>query len=288
MRMQTVTQTPTTGSALRAPCRPLKVLVAEDDALNQKLMRRILEDGGHRAVLAADGQEALAAYEGEPFDLILMDVQMTGMDGLETAMEIRRQEATNERFTPIVALTAGGMTGDRERCLAAGMDDYITKPLTREKLIELIDGLCEADPGFRPPGEQTPEVRPPGVRPHDPSPLKVFDRRRTLALCNDDPDLAREVVDLLVETAAGLMSALRDALAAADAEVVERQAHALKGAAANVGGERIEGAARRLMEVAAGGDLDAAPAIVAELEEDLARLEQALADFRAELEEGVG
>ena len=257
------------------PTQCLRVLVAEDDPVSQKLMQRLLTRQGHRAVLAADGREALAAYELEPFDLILMDVQMPGMDGIEAAMEIRRREAANERCTFICALTASAMTGDRERCLAAGMDDYTVKPLDREKLLALIDGLGASE-SLDPPA---------GVEPTTP-PSRLFDRDRTLTLCNDDPDLAREIVDLLLETAAELMARLEDALASADAEAFERQAHALKGAAANVGSQRIEALARRLMELGADRELGEAPALLAELGEDLGRLEGELATFRAGLEEG--
>ncbi len=268
---------PAEPAASRRSARSLRVLVAEDNPMNQKLMQRLLTREGHRAVLAADGREALAAYEREPFDLILMDVQMPGMDGIEAAMEIRRREVANERCTSIAALTASAMTGDRERCLAAGMDDYIAKPLDQEKLLALIDGLGPPEP-----------LSPPAGRADErPASGRLFDRDRTLELCNDDPELAREIVDLLLATAAELQAGLEDALGSADAEAFERRAHALKGAAANVGSQRIEATALKLMQIGADGELAAAPALLAELEKDLGRLASELAAFRAGLEKGA-
>ncbi len=252
----------------RRPRRPLEILVAEDNPMNQKLMRRLLAGEGHRVVVANDGWEALDAFQHRPFDLILMDVQMPGLGGLETTLEIRRRELVSDRRTPVVALTAGAMRGDRERCLAAGMDAYVAKPLDKGKLLALIDRLAA------PAAPQAPGREPPPP---------VFDRRRTLELCNDDQQIAREIVDLLLSTAGEHLAGLREAAAAADGGELHRRAHTLKGAAANVGGERIETLARRLMEIGESGGLEAAPALLAELETDLARLEEALAGFRSEL-----
>lgn len=115
----------------------------------------------------------------------------------------------------------------------------------------------------------------------------VLDRERTLSLCAGDPELAREMVDLLLETAGGLVAGLHDAVAAADADAVHRRAHALKGAAANVGGGRIEATARRLMAIGQDRDLDRAAAVLTELDDDLARLEWALTAFRHDLGGGA-
>ncbi len=118
--------------------RRLHVLLAEDNAVNQRLAVRILEKRGHTVVVADNGREALAAFEREPFDLVLMDVQMPEMGGFEATAEIRRRET---RHTPIVAMTAHAMQGDRERCLAAGMDAYVSKPIDAKSLFEVIESL---------------------------------------------------------------------------------------------------------------------------------------------------
>jgi two-component system, sensor histidine kinase and response regulator len=120
---------------------PLRILVAEDNLVNQRLTKRILDKEGHHVVLAADGKEALAAWLNQPFDLILMDMQMPEMDGFETTSAIRHAEAASNSHIPIVALTAHAMTGDRDRCLAAGMDDYLSKPIRQSDLLEMIAKL---------------------------------------------------------------------------------------------------------------------------------------------------
>ena len=109
--------------------RSLQVLLAEDNIVNQSLIAAVLEKEKHHVVLAADGLEALAAFARQPFDLILMDVQMPRMDGFEAAAAIRATEKSSERHVPIVAMTAHAMKGDREHCIRAGMDDYLSKPI---------------------------------------------------------------------------------------------------------------------------------------------------------------
>ncbi len=131
------------GGAQRR-CRrdePLHILVVEDSALNRKLIGILLANEGHSTTMAEDGLKAIVAFEREAFDLILMDVQMPEFDGLETTHEIRRREEASGRRTPIVALTAGARRSDRERCIEAGMDAYVPKPLDHELLLDLIDGL---------------------------------------------------------------------------------------------------------------------------------------------------
>ncbi|MDD3925212.1 MAG: PAS domain S-box protein [bacterium] len=118
-----------------------KVLLAEDDAVNQKLAMRLLEKQGHEVRLARDGKEALQAFEEERFDLVLMDVQMPEMDGFQATAAIREQELTSGKHIPIVAMTAYAMTGDREKCLAAGMDAYVSKPISIQELLDVIDHL---------------------------------------------------------------------------------------------------------------------------------------------------
>src|SRR5262249_54019705 len=114
--------------------RRLRVLIAEDNLVNQKLAARLLEKRGHRVVVVSNGREALAAWNAQPFDVILMDVQMPEIDGLEAASAIRREEAAHGGHIPIVAMTAYAMKGDRENCLAAGMDRYISKPIRAHEL----------------------------------------------------------------------------------------------------------------------------------------------------------
>jgi CheY-like chemotaxis protein len=115
------------------------VLVAEDNAVNQKIVCRILQKHGYQVTMASDGRKALAALDREHFDLVLMDVQMPEMDGFETTAAIRAREQDTGAHLPIIAMTAHAMKGDQERCIAAGMDSYISKPLEVVKLIELLE-----------------------------------------------------------------------------------------------------------------------------------------------------
>jgi CheY-like chemotaxis protein len=131
--------TPERGADARATGRSLRVLLAEDNKINQRVAGRFLERLGHRVTVANDGREAVERYRQEPFDLVLMDVQMPEMDGFEAVSAIREMERGTGLHTPIVALTAHAMSGDRERCLAAGMDGYLTKPVRLASLVAAID-----------------------------------------------------------------------------------------------------------------------------------------------------
>jgi PAS domain S-box-containing protein len=124
----------------------LHILLAEDNAVNQKLAVRLLEKPGHTVVVTKTGKEALAAWEREPFDLVLMDIQMSEMDGFEATAAIREAERIKGGHTPIVAMTAHAMAGDRQRCLEAGMDAYVSKPIQAQAVFEAIDKVCSADP----------------------------------------------------------------------------------------------------------------------------------------------
>jgi CheY-like chemotaxis protein len=117
------------------------VLLAEDNLVNQKLGVRLLEKRGHAVAVAANGRETLEALAREPFDLVLMDVQMPEMDGFETTAAIRRAEGRTGKRVPIIAMTAHAMKGDRERCLRAGMDGYLAKPIQPKELYDAIDRL---------------------------------------------------------------------------------------------------------------------------------------------------
>jgi two-component system sensor histidine kinase/response regulator len=138
-------------SATRAPgFLRSRILLAEDNAVNQRVAARLLEKAGHSVVVAGNGKEALLALQREAFDVVLMDVQMPEMDGFETTMAIRNEEAGKSQHIPIIAMTAHAMTGDRERCLAAGMDDYVSKPIRAAELLNLIQqtsrGTLEVPP----------------------------------------------------------------------------------------------------------------------------------------------
>ena len=128
-----------TRHTLREGRLPLRILLAEDNLVNQKLASRMLENQGHMVVVASDGAQALDTLEKQSFDLVLMDAQMPVMDGFESTAAIRRLEEATRAHIPIIAMTAHAMVGDRQRCLQAGMDGYIAKPVHAHELFETIE-----------------------------------------------------------------------------------------------------------------------------------------------------
>ncbi len=132
-----------TRHTVREARKQLNILVVEDNIVNQKLVAKMLERRGHYTAIANNGVEAIKAFENNEFHLILMDVQMPKMDGHEATKIIRFKEKEMKKHIPIIALTAHAMKGDRERCLEAGMDDYITKPINPEKLFEAIESQID-------------------------------------------------------------------------------------------------------------------------------------------------
>jgi CheY-like chemotaxis protein len=135
-----------TRHSLREARRRLRILLAEDNAINQKLAVRLLEKQGHEVVVAQNGREAVEIWQREEVDLILMDVQMPEMDGLEATRWIRERERETGKHTPIIAMTAHAMKGDRERCLEAGMDGYLSKPIRPRELEETIQAMVASHP----------------------------------------------------------------------------------------------------------------------------------------------
>ena len=246
---------------------PLRVLLAEDNPVNQKLALRLLEKQGHTVVVAGDGNAALAALGRQPFDVVLMDVQMPDLDGFEAARRIRREEKGSGRHVPILAMTAYAMKGDRERCLEAGMDGYLSKPIQPAELFETIDRLV-------PPAAAAPAAVPP--------PLEVLDRATALHRVGGDAALLKELAGLFLGTYPPQLAELHAAVAHGDGPVVQRLAHTLKGSVGAFGARAAFETAQRLETLARTGDLAGAEPACAALEEELARLRPALAAWAAE------
>ncbi|HTU93278.1 MAG TPA: response regulator, partial [Gemmataceae bacterium] len=242
--------------------RALRVLLAEDNLVNQMLAVRLLEKQGHSVVVAGNGREAVEAVERGSFDLVLMDVQMPEMDGFEATIAIRQRESDTGRHVPILAMTAYAMKGDRERCLQSGMDGYVSKPIQPRELWETIDKLVDPD----------------GMAALDEASVSagVVDRDEMMERVGGDAQLLRELIDVFFEDFPRMWQEVRDALAHGDARKLSRAAHTLKGAVSVFGAGAARASAERLEQLARTGDLASVGEAVAQLEAELERLKPIL------------
>ncbi len=251
----------------------LRILVAEDHPVNQEVVRQILQRLGHQVEVAADGHAALAALEQSgrgTFDLVLMDVQMPVMGGLEATAAIRHAERASGTHLPIVALTAHAMHGDRERYLEAGMDGYVTKPIDGVELTRIIAQLVPAAAAQRTvPSSEVPVAAVAAGRP-------AFDERFIRARLGDNAQLFAKLVRLFLGDCPARMRAMRRAIHTGDGEALREAAHALKGAAANLAAAPVVDAARQLECQGKNGDLHESLATYAVLTREMPRLRRAL------------
>lgn len=254
----------------------LRILLAEDGIVNQQVAIGVLDKRGHHVTLASDGIQAIAAWRREPCDLILMDVQMPGMDGLEATRIIREQERTSGGHVPIIAMTANAMAGDRNICLAAGMDGYIAKPIDFQKLYAV---LAEFAPLARDHDARSPAPAPAAMEASLIPPAsgdKVCDLHAVLQRIPGGLDTARHLAEALCEECPRLMQDIHEGLQAADATRVRRGAHTMKGSASLFDAHTVVASAERVEALARAGNLAAAEPLVAELERDVACLMAAL------------
>jgi two-component system sensor histidine kinase/response regulator len=247
----------------------LRVLLVEDTLINQRLAVAMLAKRGHTTELVVNGKEALAALERQAFDVVLMDVQMPEMNGFEATRRIREREQTGARI-PIIAMTAHAMKGDRERCLEAGMDAYVSKPIRTEALWEAIDRLV-------PPGKVIIDEH---VQPHLPG--SAFDHETLLGCVDGDLELARELADIFLATAPALLVEIHDAVARADRATLERAAHSMKSAISYFANAAGADAAARLEKMGCTGELTSAETVAATLERNVENLVAALGTFKKE------
>jgi two-component system sensor histidine kinase/response regulator len=252
-----------TQQSLAAGRRRLRILLAEDDAVSRKLATRLLENRGHAVLSVDDGRKVLDALASGSFDLLLTDVQMAGLGGLELARAIRSAEEETGKHLPIVAMTAHAMTGDRDRILSAGIDGYVAKPIRAEKLFDAID---QASAGVPSPAREP-----------DPSfDAPEFERVRLLGQIRGDTELLEQMVELFGEDFPPLVGSARSAIVAGNAEDLGRAAHALKSLVGNFHAEGSFQTAQRLELLASEGELAAAPEALAALELRLSALHESL------------
>jgi CheY-like chemotaxis protein len=257
----------------------VRILLAEDNITNQQVALAILKKLGLRADAVANGSEALKALETIPYDLVLMDVQMPEMDGLEATRRIRDpRSAVQNHAIPIIAMTANAMQGDRERCLEAGMNDYVSKPVSPRALAGLMEKWLPEETTVT--AKEAPAVPESIVAPATPeAQVPVFDRPGMMERLMDDEELARTIVEGFLKDIPKQIEALKACLKAGDAPGTERQAHTIKGASANVGGERLREVALQMEQAGKAGNLSAVASSLPGMEARFARLREAMNTF---------
>jgi signal transduction histidine kinase/CheY-like chemotaxis protein/ligand-binding sensor domain-containing protein len=297
----------TTRHSLRETRRSLEILLVEDNVVNQKLAVRLLEKQGHSVSVTSNGREALAVLTQRSFDLILMDVQMPEMNGFETTAEIRRREAQQHVASqnptlrreegeagdgqpqllmtriPIIAMTAHAMKGDRERCLAAGMDGYIAKPVQTGTLLDEIERVCgglrrEPELGSQRilPGDRNEtgfsEIRPGSGSQALKQAQEVIDQDEALARVEGDLELLRELVELFLNDAPKLLLEVSDSVERCDEKALEQAAHKFKGPLGTLGARATLEIVKKLEAMGREGGLTDACATLESLETEIKRL----------------
>jgi len=281
--------------------KSFNILLAEDNLINQTLVIKLLETRGHRVTLASNGIEAVEAFKKGDFDLILMDIQMPEMDGFEATKAIRNLEfgMRNEKESkiqnrnsklvdkapeiqpssinhpvsshiPIIAMTAHAMTGDREKCIAAGMDDYVSKPIKPETLYSVIDKVARKSQREK---EQKRTQPLQGSKTFSP---KTFDLSGAMETVLGNEDLFQEIAGMFIESCPDYIAKIKEGIAENDAGILEREAHSLKGAVGNFGAKEAYEAAYRLEKLGKEGEMAMA-------EEGLSNLERVLNELVSEM-----
>jgi CheY-like chemotaxis protein/HPt (histidine-containing phosphotransfer) domain-containing protein len=234
----------------------LRVLVAEDNPVNQRLMKELLKKRGYSVTLANDGKEAIDLLSKRRFDVVLMDIQMPVMGGLDATLAIRKKEKESSARIPIIATSAHAMVSDRHTALEAGMDAYLVKPILPSELYETIDRLTgrESD--------------------------KPIDERSLLDGVGGDRQILRKLIKIFLEDSGRMLKTLRNAVESRNADLIAASAHALKGASANFGRNSVFNTATQLEQAGRAGQMDGIPAQVEKLEKDLAVLRKRLQILR--------
>jgi CheY-like chemotaxis protein len=240
----------------------LRILLAEDNPINQKVSVRVLERAGHQVTVVENGVDAVQAVQAVTYDLVLMDVQMPEMGGLEATRAIRSWERGRNRHVPIIAMTARAMKGDRELCLDAGMDGYVSKPILVQELLEAMHAVLG--------------VRPAAAELSSSADGAVFDPDPLLNRIGGDRQLLVELIALFQKECPRLRQQLEQALARSDAPALSQAAHSLKGTVSNFAAGEAVLAAQQLETLARSGDLAGSRAVFQELDQSLKSLQAGL------------
>ncbi|HEY7819291.1 MAG TPA: response regulator, partial [Vicinamibacteria bacterium] len=246
------------------------VLLAEDNPVNRELVRHFLAKAGHQVEMAKSGREALERLENRsPYDLVLMDVRMPDMSGIEAAETVREKERDTGAHIPIIALTAYAMREDRERCFRAGMDDYVSKPVRAEELLATIEKVASRF-------SLEPRLQAPAG-----SPAPIVDEESLMAGVRGDEKLLLELIDLFTEDASTMLQHMKQAIEREDSQELASSAHAFIGSLGNFASRRALGKAKEIERRAREWDLDAAASLFPDLVEETDLLLDALGEIRA-------
>jgi CheY-like chemotaxis protein/HPt (histidine-containing phosphotransfer) domain-containing protein len=251
--------------------------VVEDHPTNQKVTERYLKKAGYKVDIAGNGKLGEKAFKRKQYDLILMDMQMPVMDGYEASAKIRAYEqkhaARNPQpatRVPIIAMTAHAASGDREKCLGAGADDYIAKPMSREELLDMVAKWSISKKESGKADEVTEQKKPDDKTTEGDAPMNL---EWALDLYDGDKEFLMEVLHEFLEKTGNQIESIRQAISGGDAEVVRREGHSIKGGAAILTANDISGLAYKLQEIGESGDLDSSTGTLEKLEAEFHRLE---------------
>ena len=249
----------------RTAAQPLRILLAEDNPVNQEVAVHLIERRGHSVIVAENGREAMEAIERHKFDLVLMDLQMPEMGGLEATRIIREKEKTSGQHLPIIAMTAHAMQGDREQCLEAGMDGYLSKPIDPKTFLQTVEGISASAAGSESADNKDAAEA-----------TDSLDVKALLARFSGNRKLLRSIVKTFREDCPRMMSRIRAALTTHDAVALAEGAHALKGSIGNFGESAALETTREMEKAARQGKLDGTWELYATLEDQIALLLPAL------------
>ncbi|MBN1129590.1 MAG: response regulator, partial [Chitinispirillaceae bacterium] len=251
----------------QAAAEPLTILIVEDNSVNSLVASHLLSKLGHIAAIASSGQDALRMLAAQPFDLVLMDVQMPEMDGYEVTQAIRSGRAGEKnRALPIIAQTASALKGDRERCFAAGMNGHLVKPVYLQDLAAAINRVCAAVKGPAAPGATGSTAQPP-----------ILDKKDALARLGGDESIFREVVGMFLDQMPARQKELDGALKASDYTTLTTLAHTLKSSSATVGALSLQSLFISLERAGRSGNGGRATQLVLEIREEFDRYRGAVA-----------
>jgi CheY-like chemotaxis protein len=244
----------------------VRVLVADDNHINQKVVASLLENMGHRADVVASGKEALEAFILVPYDVVLMDVQLAEMDGVETCRRIRILANETGRRTFVVAVTAHAMKGDREKYLGAGFDGYVSKPVNPQELKAVIDSRTTGDSSMASSNKVTAK------------PLAVLNLSEALARVEGNRKLLAKVARVFLEIYPKLLEESQTAVARADCDLLARAARTIASSAGQIGAGRVRAAAKKLEALSRQGDLSDAPDALNKLDSEIRLVESAIVE----------